>query len=60
MLFIPCAGLNVQEGDMSRVVFLEVTSQQLGEQWVVAIPALLVVKRDDEQVGVVKLCENDR
>ena len=46
-LFEPLAGAQVQPGLLLRGAL----AQELGKQVVVAIPAPLVVQRDDEQVG---------
>jgi hypothetical protein len=51
----PDAGPDVQAGDgVSRQLLLQPLSQQLAEKMVIAIPAPLVVQRDNEQVGALQ------
>jgi hypothetical protein len=40
----PVTGTSMQLGDQERVAFLQVASQELGEQWVVAVPVLLIIQ----------------
>ncbi len=46
----PAGGAPVELGHLGAVLALELASQELGAQRVVAEPAVLVVERDEEQV----------
>ena len=49
---IPGGGTGVQGGFFGRI---QAGAQGVGEQVVVAIPLLLVVERDEEEVGAVEV-----
>ena len=51
IVFIPAAGPDVQAGHVVRLLLVQTLPQQLAKEVVVAIPAPLVVQRDDEEVG---------
>ncbi len=53
----PAGGAPVQLGSQLPLDRLLASAQQIGEQMVIAIPALLVVQRDQEQVGAPELLE---
>ena len=44
----------MQPGDPVGLLLEQVRAQDVGEQVVVAVPAALVVERDEEQVGPVE------
>ena len=47
---VPAAGPAMQPGDVAGALVEQVGAQHVGEQVVVAVPAAVVVERDDEQV----------
>jgi hypothetical protein len=53
----PGAGFGVKLRELLRVGALEMDSQRFGEERMVAIPLLMVVESDDEQVGALDLGE---
>src|SRR3984893_11890932 len=64
MVFIPDAGTTVQFGHIPHLIscrrgasLLQSLSQQISEELVIAVPAPLVVQRDEEQVGVFDILE---
>ena len=56
IVFIPLAGMDMQFGDPSRGETLpQPFAKQISKEVVIAVPASLVVLRDDEQVGALDI-----
>ena len=56
IVFIPLAGMDMQFGDPSRGETLpQPFAKQISKEMVIAVPAPLVVLRDDEQVGALEI-----
>ena len=57
-LLVPGRSTRVQPGDFCGMGCPQPGAQDLGEQRVIAVPAPLVVERDDQEVGALQLLES--
>ena len=56
MVFIPFAGMDVQPGDsFSGELLLQTLAQQIAKKMVIAVPAPLVIERNDEQIRALEI-----
>jgi hypothetical protein len=58
LLLEPARRTPMQLGHTLGVLLAQPVPQQVGEQVMVAVPAPLLIKRDEKQVGPLELIEN--